>query len=135
MKYESAKMTVCEPVKYIDPGFEGSIYHGELSPDRILPLVEPGMVSRMLKHEIMQIKDQRISYQDAHGVILRVPTVEAVPVRHEKWLDVENDICEIKLSGDLWKHRICTGCGSKTMAPSGDRVYYKYCPWCGARMG
>ena len=131
MKYEPAKMTVCEPVQYI-PGPEksGRYYY-------LLPLVEPGMVMRMLKHEILKSKKHPgyIDYPGAASVIAQVPMLECEPVRHEKWLDVENkdghSSIEIRYGDLIWKNRICTGCGNETMALSS----YRRCPYCGAHMG
>ena len=55
----------------------------------------------------------------------RMPSVDAVPVRHGRWVErwVDN------------KHRIgdmeCSVCGAPMLdCPS----YSLYCPWCGARM-
>lgn len=100
----------------------------------ILPLIEPGMAMRMLKHEIMQRKGKRIDYLGAQTVIKQVPTVDAVTVRHEKWLEVE-DGTRTRSGGFVRKYRICTGCGQKTLVPSHEgRVLFDWCPKCGAMM-
>lgn len=53
------------------------------------------------------------------GMIEEMPTVDAVPVRHGKWLDItDSHIGTCSLCGDRW--------GSVDMM--------NYCPSCGARM-
>ena len=67
-----------------------------------------------------------LGWNDAiDAIIYDTPTVNAVPVRHGRWVErwVDN------------KHRIgdmeCSVCGAPMLdCPS----YSLYCPWCGARM-
>ena len=54
-----------------------------------------------------------------------VPTVEAQPVRHGRW-----DYVTVVDEG-FWR---CSNCGTPSEA-LGAKVLYKYCPFCGAKMG
>ena len=53
------------------------------------------------------------------------PTVDAVPVRHGKWLP------ENRTMDAFW---VCSCCGFPSEAHGAFKIY-KYCPNCGARMG
>lgn len=55
------------------------------------------------------------------------PTVDAVPVRHGKWLDEGQ-------YDDFFPHHAwrCSECGEHVIEI--DTPWYKYCPNCGARM-
>lgn len=56
-----------------------------------------------------------------------LPTVDAAPVRHGKWIDEGqyNDF----LPFHTWRCSTCGGPVSKERVP-----WFKYCPHCGARM-
>lgn len=58
---------------------------------------------------------QHKALQEALG---RVPTVDAVPVRHGEWTDKDGGIATCSVCGDRW----------------GVWSVMKYCPSCGARM-
>ena len=55
------------------------------------------------------------------------PTVDAVPVRHGKWIKLD-------MHAHLADHK-CTACGQECYVPTcmGEPMYI-YCPNCGARM-
>lgn len=53
-----------------------------------------------------------------------LPTVDAVPVRHGKWLP------ENRTMDAYW---VCSCCGFPSEAHGAFKIY-KYCPNCGARM-
>ena len=103
-----------------------------------IQLIEPGMLERAIKH------DGRLDYLTAVGIIAGIPTMHCAPIRHEKWIDVENGCVEIRMGDTVWKERECTGCGRTVIAESfannrelpgtGTHVFYNYCPHCGARM-
>lgn len=61
-------------------------------------------------------------YEEASG---EVPTVDAQPVKHGKW-----DYVTVVDEG-FWR---CSNCGTPSEA-SGANLLYKYCPFCGAKMG
>ena len=65
---------------------------------------------------------------EAYGVIQGMDTVDAVPVRHGRWIRVYSRPGVFKYLG--WT---CDQCGQRTgneYAPQ----WYKFCPNCGARM-
>lgn len=51
-------------------------------------------------------------------ILDRVPTVDAVPVRHGRWIDKDGSIATCSACGDRW----------------GVWSVMRYCPNCGARM-
>ena len=55
------------------------------------------------------------------------PTVDAVPVRHGKWID-EGQYADF-FPHHAWR---CSECGEHVIEI--DTPWYKYCPNCGARM-
>lgn len=56
------------------------------------------------------------------SIVDRQPTIDAVPVRHGKWIDRNGAIV-----ASFWERYECSECG----VMSGNN---KYCPNCGARM-
>lgn len=65
---------------------------------------------------------------EAYGIIQGMETVDAVPVRHGRWIRVYSRPGVFKYLG--WT---CDQCGQRTgneYAPQ----WYKFCPNCGARM-
>lgn len=61
------------------------------------------------------------------GVINAEPTVDAVPVRHGKWINREYGLKRDGRHYPFWERYECSVCGAK--ADESD-----YCPNCGARM-
>ena len=58
------------------------------------------------------------------------PIVDAVPVRHGKWLPKHHYIAGYEfVSG-----HICSECGNDALNAEGDDFLTDYCPNCGARM-
>ncbi len=80
---------------------------------------------------IEDLQDCYNGYSDTYdkaciiGVLEEVPTVEAVPVRHGKWLKAYGDH---EAFGVRPFYRYCSKCNEATVFP------YNYCPNCGARM-
>lgn len=73
---------------------------------------------------------------DIDSVILRVideqPTIDAVPVVHGEWEQVEViDYDGISMNDDAAR---CTVCGHVEQSVYWARTYYHYCPNCGANM-
>jgi hypothetical protein len=64
---------------------------------------------------------------DCTGIINNAPTVDAVPVRHGKWID-EGQYADYH-PHHAWR---CSECGEHVIEV--DTPWYKYCPNCGARM-
>lgn len=63
-------------------------------------------------------------------VIEEEPTVDAVPVRHGKWIPRY-----IKIAGQNYKHGMqCSVCAEPALDAEGDDYLTDYCPNCGARM-
>lgn len=59
-----------------------------------------------------------------------MPTIEAEPVRHSKWIPKIVKICGIE-------HELgmkCERCGEEALSAEGDDFLTDYCPCCGARM-
>ena len=62
--------------------------------------------------------------------INHAPTVDAVPVRHGKWVQRF-----IKIGGQDFKHGMqCSVCGESALNAEGDDFLTDYCPFCGAKM-
>ena len=53
-----------------------------------------------------------------------MPTVDAVPVRHGRWIPVEND--------DMFCY--CSECGTHEYRETIEVLRYDYCPYCGAKI-
>ena len=64
---------------------------------------------------------------EAYGIIQGMETVDAVPVRHERWMPKFDGAFK---GGAYWFE--CSGC-NRTV-PGGLQSGYYYCPNCGARM-
>lgn len=54
------------------------------------------------------------------------PTVDAVPVRHGRWIDIDPEMY-------TWKIR-CSKCGHERSMMSTGQIYPMYCEDCGAKM-
>ena len=67
------------------------------------------------------ITDKQREYSECvQYAVQKMPTVDAVPVRHGKWVDDSNGI------EGAWNY--CSVCGEQAID------LYDYCPNCGARM-
>lgn len=60
----------------------------------------------------------------AESEIECAPTVDAEPVRHGRWIPVEND--------DMFCY--CSECGTHEYRETIEVLRYDYCPYCGAKM-
>lgn len=61
-----------------------------------------------------------------HHIKANAPTVDAEPVRHGKWIDIDSQMY-------TWKVR-CDQCGHERSMMSTQGRYPKYCEECGAKM-
>lgn len=68
----------------------------------------------------------KIGFNEIAKVIDDAPTVDAQPVRHGKWLDIDSQMY-------TWKVR-CDQCGHERSMMSTQGRYPKYCENCGAKM-
>ena len=57
-----------------------------------------------------------------HRILIQMPTVDAVPVRHGRWVMMEGKLA-------FWDE--CSECGKKILHRT---PYYDFCPNCGANM-
>ena len=70
---------------------------------------------------------------DVFDVVEDMPTVDAVPVRHGKWIIRDNP-------GTGWYRVTCSECGEDVTATApcigffpNAKVIWDYCPYCGAK--
>ena len=63
---------------------------------------------------------------EAYGIIQGMETVDAVPVVHGRWIDIDSETY-------TWKIR-CSKCGHERSMMSTGQIYPMYCENCGARM-
>lgn len=64
---------------------------------------------------------------DIYKAIGEVPVMDAEPVRHGRWIDIDSQMY-------TWKVR-CDQCGHERSMMSTQGRYPKYCENCGAKMG
>lgn len=56
--------------------------------------------------------------EEVDYIVDGLPTIEAEPVRHGRWLscgfgkEIKCSVCGCEL-GDVWEHRYCPDCGAK----------------------
>lgn len=75
---------------------------------------------------------ERCADRNTLGRLYASPTIDAVPVRHGEWEQVEVvDYDGISMNDDAAR---CTVCGHVEQSVYWARTYYHYCPNCGARM-
>lgn len=67
-----------------------------------------------------------LTAKKAIRVVKNAPTIEAEPVRHGKWIDIDEQAY-------TWKVR-CSCCGNERSMLSTQGKYPNYCEACGARM-
>ena len=79
----------------------------------------------ILKSAVM-IDDRGIQtgYEIAIELIKRQPTIDAEPVRHGKWIEVEDSTIRCR----------CSACGWESHLYEDDVYGMPYCPNCGTRM-
>lgn len=65
------------------------------------------------------------SYNVVHDIISKVPTVDAVPVVHGRW------VMPTVIGGRAFEIPHCSACDG---IPAGVDEHTKYCPNCGAKM-
>jgi hypothetical protein len=77
----------------------------------------------VLKKDLTRFYDGEVV---ARKLIDEQPTVDAVPVRHGRWIDIDSEMY-------TWKIR-CSKCGHERSMMSTGQIYPMYCEDCGARM-
>ena len=71
---------------------------------------------------IAEIRKDIMGGLNFEGILSRMPSVEAEPVRHGKWFISGQDI-------------VCSGCGNTTLKNHrGEDILSPYCMFCGAKM-
>ena len=60
----------------------------------------------------------------ARTVIEKLPTIDAEPVRHGKWI-----------KSDVYTFKKCSECGSVWDAALCENIFFIYCPRCGSKNG
>ena len=87
-------------------------------------LIDADALMKRLKEDPLYPLVKRCNIE---GFINAEPTVDAVPVRHGKWID-------LKPQGD--SRFMCTVCKWKEKVPTcmGEPTIWRFCPSCGARM-
>ena len=71
-------------------------------------------------------------YEYAEDVLDREPTVDAVPVRHGKWIEYPECLKHEKAFAE--EDIVCSCCGEVFNTLDNDTYRFKYCPNCGAKM-
>ena len=68
------------------------------------------------------------AFRECAQIVDAVPSVDAEPVRHGRWIAVKADEDDYK--------RICSCCGEEAPFDESEDVYllYPHCPWCGASL-
>lgn len=82
-----------------------------------------------LEREIMVMTDDELCEDCCYNVVNKLsdaPTVDAVPVKHGRWIDNKESII-----GELIE-RNCSRCGQRTTGTY--EHFFPYCPNCGAKM-
>lgn len=80
-------------------------------------------VSRISDLIVLELRGERIpTWNEVYKALNDLPTVDAVPVKHGRWINIANGNCD-----DLCK---CSECKETWLGIGG----YNYCPNCGAKM-
>lgn len=81
-------------------------------------------------------KQQRAIYMTMRSMVNSVKTVDAVPVRHGKWIKgSETKRVKENRYGVLFDAYYCSACESEAYWDSDNgQILFHYCPNCGARM-
>lgn len=78
-------------------------------------LIDADALAKELMHE-------GLGYQ--YNRVINAPTVDAVPVRHGRWIPEVYD--------DMFCY--CSECGTHEYKETIEALRYDYCPYCGAKM-
>ena len=70
---------------------------------------------------------------DVAEYVAKMPTIEAEPVKHGKWIKTFRGMCESVNTGEMLKRFIykCSDCDYVT---GNQGEHFNFCPNCGARM-
>lgn len=82
-------------------------------------LIDADALGELVSHGVVHYED-----------IMTQPTVDAVPVRHGKWLPKHHYIA----GHEFVSGHICSECGDDALNAEGDEFLTDYCPNCGADM-
>lgn len=74
--------------------------------------------------------ERQLGITDAIVIACQMPTIEAKPVRHSKWIPHIVKICGVEHEFGMK----CERCGEGALNAEGDDFLTDYCPHCGARM-
>lgn len=93
-------------------------------------LIDADALDAEMYHKSFEVDDGRnvwnsglwIRYKIFEEALRDAPTVDAVPVRHGKWIDRNGAIV-----APFWERYECSECGARSDNSN-------YCPNCGARM-
>ena len=86
-------------------------------------LIDADALAKFIDYGHLNNPNEKLySENDIREMIDMMPTVDAVPVKHGKWIDRNGAIV-----ASFWERYECSECG----VMSGNN---KYCPNCGARM-
>ena len=75
-------------------------------------------------------KQNDIPISELEDIIKRMPTVDAVPVRHGKWVYRKFEVNGLEYEGKCY----CSACGTDALTDHGFEYMTRFCPNCGARM-
>ena len=70
------------------------------------------------------ISGRQLGVTDAMVIAYQIPIVDAVPVRHGRWIPEAYD--------DMFCY--CSECGTHEYKETIEVLHYDYCPYCGAKM-
>ena len=98
-------------------------------------MIDADALAKFIDYGHLNNPDEKLySENDIREMIDMMPTVDAVPVRHGKWIIRDNP-------GTGWYRITCSECGEDftSTAPCigffpNAKVIWDYCPSCGARM-
>lgn len=105
-------------------------------------LIDADALDAEMYHKSFEVDDGRnvwnsglwIRYKIFEEALRDAPAVDAVPVRHGKWIIRDNP-------GTGWYRVTCSECGEDVTSTApcigffpNAKVVWDYCPYCGARM-
>lgn len=73
---------------------------------------------------------QRIGIRKAMTEIEHAESVDAIPIRHGKWLYRKFEVFGLEYAGNCY----CSACGTDAQTDDGIEYMSRFCPNCGARM-
>lgn len=102
-------------------------------------LIDGNILLNAITEEMIEVKlihglgcQPVIAVRDLQELIKRMPTVDAVPVVHGRWLEDEK-----AYPGPDLSNYVCSSCkrvGGTWIKGLKPENLFTYCPWCGAKM-